>query len=75
MADVLEVCSALPEQSTVTQAELRAAVEATCAVISLVRYGSMTFDLEGQLVFPRKNDWSMVEWSSACCGAKKHCED
>ena len=48
---VLEFRKTLLEQSTVTQAGLKAAVEVSCAVISLVRYGSITMDLDGQLVF------------------------
>ena len=47
-----------------TEAEVSAAVEAAYAVISLVRCGSMTFAVEGQLVSLWKNDRSTVEWKN-----------
>ena len=46
---VLNVCEALPDECTVTEAE-RSTTEATMPVISLARYGQVVHDLSGNLV-------------------------
>ena len=50
---VLEVCKTLPNESLATRAEPAAAEEAAYAVISLVKFGHITFDSHGQITSPQ----------------------
>ena len=47
---IIEVAKILSDDATVTQAECTAAVEAARAICCLARTGSISFDLDGNLI-------------------------
>ena len=47
---MLEVCCAMPQGTTVPQAEVMAATEAVSAMCSVVKHGKVMFDLHGQVL-------------------------
>ena len=47
---IIEVAKILPDDATATQAECTAATEAARAICCLVRTGSISFDLDGNLI-------------------------
>ena len=46
----LQVCCAVSQATTVTQAVMRAAIEAVKAVVSSVKHGKVMFNLDGQVL-------------------------
>ena len=47
---IVEVTKVLPDDATITQAECTFAVEAAKAICCLARTGSISFDLDGNLI-------------------------
>ena len=59
---VLDVCINIDCQLTTTAAEMLAAEEATTAVIMLVKHGRTTFDLDGEVEWPKNKYKTRTQW-------------
>ena len=56
----LEVCCAMPQGTTVTQAEMRAATEAVKAIGSIVMHGKVMLNLDGQVLENSSNPFKRI---------------